>query len=229
MNLHFTTYSEAKCKGTSNEEWQKFGAEQLELLLEYLKVPNSREFTEHIMPLTKLVKTTKNEVLIQYNDANPPMYYMLQGGVRIIPNNEETSQRLTLLSEGNVIFDNNYIATGDRAQITVETTQPSTLLKLNYGELQAVMIDSPRLIRRFDQAYLSFIIITLNFFTQHLQLHSLPNHSKVEYMRQHFTGIFDRFLMKDIAAFAGMDPASLSRLIAKQNDIKKEFVAEAQQ
>lgn len=118
-----------------------------------------------------------------------------------------------LYTSGSVLTSYIDFITYGPSSVQVVTTSKCHLLCFDSTAFDLVVYDDP------DGSYKKF---ANNFFSDFVQfrqnilkLQYLPNKEKVEFLYENYPIIFSRFSLKNIAAFLGMEPETLSRMRAK--------------
>lgn len=197
-----------------------FGLRQFDLLhAHYGYIPDDdlkKIFAESVF--YKEIK--KGEVLVEEGGRMDYVIYLISGSVKFYSVHNGTQRVTRLLGEGNFVTSVTSFLNDKPADVNIKTLEKCRVLMIKKTSFQAVLV-SP-----VAEKYKRFLTLiyeeTLDFQRRISQMLLHGGQRKIDFIFEEFPGIFQRFSMRNIASFAGIEPETLSRIRRKMVEDRME-------
>src|SRR5688572_2743103 len=191
----------------------------IEKLLERLNGlhPMSKELTERISNMTRIVSHPKKTIVLKEGDVNNHICMVISGLARSYYLNEEKEITSRLMNESFIITSWISFYTRKPSSEFIETLEDTTLACVHYNDIQQLYEEFPEfnVIGRKQVEY--------SFYMSELRTRMLRKHTaeeKYKFFLENHANLLQRVSLKHIATYLGMSEETLSRVRSQYHKAK---------
>lgn len=167
----------------------------------------------HIFSFFKLIKTKRNEILVDYNDICKQYYFINKGCIRLFTNSKEGVENSRYFAfEGNFATALPSFIDQQPAKEYLQTIQKSELLYISRTDFYHLVHTVPQ----FASIYTE--ILELGFIVAQKRIYSFQGFNaldKVKWIIKHQPKLLLEVSNRMVASYLGITPSTLSRIKSK--------------
>ena len=176
-----------------------------------------KELIDYILDHGTRQRVKRGTVLVHERQPSDTLYLIRRGAVKGVCTDNKNHQRIIeLMFDGELV--GSYISSrlGEPSPFAVVTLEDCLIYSINikqHNDFFECDVDGQRYVRAFTEH------LANNHLKKYLSLVTMTPWQRLEQLQQHIPNIMQRISRRDIAAFIGVSPESLSRhLNAKDDD-----------
>jgi len=172
-------------------------------------LPLSKDEFDQLVPYFEIREFGKKEQLVKLGEVDEYFNIILKGLVRKYTIVGKKDVTLQLSIEGQMIHSEISFNTQTPSETIVEAIEPTTLISMNYQNLQTVYERFPK-IEKLGRLIITYMFIKKDF-RDFSQLKKTTRERFIDYMRSH-PDMLQRVPQKYIASYLNIKPETFSRL-----------------